>query len=129
MEKLKSKVLVAVLIAMSLSSGVTHAATTGTKGENVSQKDDSTITTTDLINRLTGDGLTITNPVYSGSNIQVGVFDNFGFLLDPTGANDFSSGVILSTGSVEPVVATTGTNTADNQSVSINGSSSIDPDL
>lgn len=109
------KSLVAVFVALSLSTGVTLAQTVGTKGESVAQKDDTTVTTADIVNRLTGNGLTITNPTFSGDNVQVGVFDNFGFLLDPTGANDFSSGVILSTGSVEPVVATDGTNTDDNQ--------------
>ena len=105
------KSLVAVLVTLSLNSGITLAETVGTKGESVAQKDDSTITTTDLVNRLTGSGITITSSNFVGDNIQVGVFDNFGFLLDPTGDNDFSSGVILSTGSVEPVVATGGSNT------------------
>ena len=123
------KSLVAVWVALSLSTGVTLAQTVGTKGETVSQKNDTTVTTADIVNRLSGSGLTITNPVYSGDNVQVGVFDNFGFLLDPTGANDFSSGVILSTGSVEPVVATGGTNTLDNQTTSISGTSSTDVEL
>ncbi|MBA6417410.1 choice-of-anchor L domain-containing protein [Colwellia sp. 6M3] len=123
------KSLVAVLVALSLNTGVTLAQTVGSKGESVAQKDDTTVTTADIVNRLTGSGLTITNPTFSGDNVQVGVFDNFGFLLDPTGANDFSSGVIISTGSVEPVVATGGTNTLDNQTTSISAVSSTDVDL
>ena len=123
------KSLVAVLVTLSLNSGITLAETVGTKGESVAQKDDSTITTTDLVNRLTGSGITITSSNFVGDNIQVGVFDNFGFLLDPTGDNDFSSGVILSTGSVEPVVATGGSNTADNQSTTISGTVSLDNEL
>ncbi|ARD45756.1 choice-of-anchor L domain-containing protein [Colwellia sp. PAMC 21821] len=130
----KSKVLVSVLLALSFNSGVTLAETVGTKGETVSQRDGTTVTTADLVNRLSGNGLTITNPVFSGGDTQVGVFDNFGFLLDPTGANDFSSGVILSTGSVEPVVATGGSNDLDNQGYAIApsepfGSPTDDPDL
>lgn len=124
------KSLVAVLVALSLNSGVALAETVGTKGETVSQVDGTTVTLADVFNQLAGNGITITNPSFTGdpSQVQVGVFDNFEFLLDPTGANDFSSGVILSTGSVESVVATAGDNSSGSQT-SFSGGGSTDVDL
>ncbi|TCS42355.1 choice-of-anchor L domain-containing protein [Reinekea marinisedimentorum] len=91
--------------------------------ESVSVKDDLTVTTDSLVTALQGDGVTINSPVFSGYDAQVGSFSDFSFLL----GDDFSSGVILSTGNAVNVVSST--NTSSKFSTRFDKQSYDDPDL
>ncbi|ASP47751.1 choice-of-anchor L domain-containing protein [Cognaticolwellia beringensis] len=106
--------LKAIPLALSIAAvsftQYSFAETTGPNGESVAQKDNTTVTTTDIINSLSGNGLVIDTVVFTGNDVQIGLFNNYNFLLDPSGTEDFNDGVILSTGNVEQVV---GTNSAD----------------
>ncbi|QTH63079.1 choice-of-anchor L domain-containing protein [Psychrosphaera ytuae] len=102
--------LVISTVLLSASIGL-NAETTGANGESVSKKDNVTVTTTDIINEISGSDLVISNIVFSGNDVQIGLFRNFDFLFDPNGVESFNNGVILSTGDVEGVV---GNNASDN---------------
>ncbi len=85
------------------------ALQTPAHAESVSPLDNVTVTTQTLVDTLKGPGVTIApNPaVVDESDNQIGIFNDYGFLL---GA-DMSQGVILSTGNIADVV---GANSADN---------------
>jgi outer membrane protein OmpA-like peptidoglycan-associated protein len=89
--------------------------------ESVNQKDDATVTLTDIVNKLKGSGVTIDTPVYSAQdNSQAGIFTGYSFLF----GNNVDEGVVFSTGDVNDVV---GANSADNVSTAFNSADIADP--
>ncbi|MDO7086691.1 choice-of-anchor L domain-containing protein, partial [Pseudocolwellia sp. AS88] len=122
--------LKAIPLALSIAAvsftQYSFAETTGPNGESVAQKDNTTVTTTDIINSLSGNGLVIDSVVFTGNDVQIGLFNNYNFLFDPSGTEDFNDGVVISTGAVEEVV---GTNDSDNNTSTFAGISGSDPDL
>ena len=82
------------------------------RAESVSPLDNTTVTAQTLVDTLKGPGVTIANPVVvNESNNQIGIFNDYGFLL---GA-DMSQGVILSTGDIADVVGANGSDGASTQ--------------
>ena len=82
--------------------------------ESVNPKDDSTVTLTDLIDKLKGSGVIIDTPVYSAEdNNQAGIFSGYDFLF----GSQVDEGVVFSTGDVVDVV---GANGADNTTTAFN---------
>ena len=75
-----------------------------TNGGLVTADLNSGLTPTDLVNILLGEGVTVSNVVYSGANVAAGNFSG------GTGIIGFESGIILSSGDIASVV---GPNTAD----------------
>ena len=100
---------------------VLAAASFGASAESVNPKDDSTVTLTDLINKLKGSGVTIDTPVYSAEdNNQAGIFSGYDFLF----GSRVDEGVVFSTGDVVDVV---GANGADNTTTAFNNTLNNDP--
>lgn len=91
--------------------------------ESVSPKDDTNVTLQDLIDELKGDGVTVTNPVFTGFNAQAGLFSGYSFLF----GSNINDGVVISTGTVANVVDST--NTIDNSTSGFGGGSVDDVDL
>ena len=91
------------------------------RAENVSPKDDVTVTLTSIIDELKGDGVTIDSPAFvAENNSQAGIFSDYSFLF---GAS-VNEGVIFSTGTASDVV---GSNTADNTRTRFNDTVNNDP--
>ena len=89
--------------------------------ENVSPKDDVTVTLTSIIDKLKGDGVTIDSPAFvAENNSQAGIFSDYSFLF----GNKVNEGVIFSTGTSSDVV---GTNSADNTRTRFNDTVVNDP--
>ena len=89
--------------------------------ESVNPKDDSTVTLTDLIDKLKGSGVIIDTPVYSAEdNNQAGIFSGYDFLF----GSQVDEGVVFSTGDVVDVV---GANGADNTTTAFNNTLNNDP--
>jgi len=96
--------------------------------EQIIVKDDVDLTLADMVSELTGDGLVITSPVFSGVNMQAGTFSGYSFLF----GDGFDSGIVLGTGNVVDAVAAV--NNADNTGTIASGAAFPgtlvnDPDL
>ena len=90
--------------------------------ESIDPKDDTNVTLQNLIDEIKGDGVTISNPVFSGFNAQAGLFSGYNFLF----GNGIDSGVVISSGTAANVV---GANTSGNTTTDFPGGEITDAEL
>ncbi|MDT8282893.1 MAG: choice-of-anchor L domain-containing protein, partial [Gammaproteobacteria bacterium] len=89
--------------------------------ESINPKDDVTVTLSDMLDILKGNGVTIDSPAFvAENNAQAGIFSGYEFLF---GA-DMEEGIVFSTGRVVDAV---GANNADNTSTIFNSTLNNDP--